>query len=110
MPVRKVITPPEKRNRYLKYKYGISADRYEDILAFQHGSCAICQRPPKKRRLSVDHDHKTKRVRGLLCYRCNYGLGFFKSPDLLRRAADYLEEPTWVTAKKPVSPPYRDET
>ena len=87
------------RYKRLRDKYGITPERYDLILDSQHGVCAICGRPPKTRRLAVDHDHKTKRVRGLLCHLCNQGLGFLRAPMLLRRAADYLEEPTWVTSK-----------
>lgn len=64
---------------------------YQILLRLQKGGCAICQNPPKSRRLAVDHDHKTGRARGLLCYRCNRGLPWFKdSPTLLENAARYL--------------------
>src|SRR3989304_573545 len=59
-------------------KYGLSVDGYNAILKAQGGACAICKKPPKKRRLNVDHNHKTGRIRGLLCFRCNYGLGWFQ--------------------------------
>lgn len=56
----------------------------------QHGRCAIC-RKSSKRRLHMDHDHKTKLVRGLLCGKCNKGLGLFNDTiDLLNRAIQYL--------------------
>ncbi len=60
----------------------------------QRGKCAICERPMKDRRATtIDHCHVTKRVRGLLCTRCNPGLGFFgDDPKLLRRAAVYVEK------------------
>ena len=63
--------------------------------ARQSGVCAICGRPPKTRRLAVDHCHKCKKrkresVRGLLCHACNRGL-FGESPVLLRKAASYFE-------------------
>jgi hypothetical protein len=62
------------RARRLKRKYGITVKQYQMLLRFQNGRCAICQRPPRGRRLAVDHDHSLKgvdSVRGLLCYGCN---------------------------------------
>lgn len=55
----------------LKVKYGITVEQYDRMLKMQRGKCAICSRVPAKLRLSVDHDHKTGRVRGLLCWTCN---------------------------------------
>jgi len=87
-----MTTPEARRWRYLEKKYGITKGRYNVLLKQQHGRCAICHRPPKKRRLSVDHDHKTGRIRGLLCYKCNYGLGFFGyNPETLVSLTIYLE-------------------
>ena len=58
----------------------------------QGGLCAICGRKQPEKWLAVDHDHETGVIRGLLCSRCNSGLGQFKdNPDRLRLAADYLE-------------------
>ena len=79
--------------RASKYrKYGITIDDYDRILKEQGGGCNICGRPPKKRRLHVDHNHITGKVRGLLCMKCNRGLSWFNdSPELLREAARYVE-------------------
>lgn len=56
----------------LKHDFGLTPEQYETMLARQGGVCAICGFPPKTRRLAVDHDHgESKRVRGLLCFRCN---------------------------------------
>jgi len=53
--------------------------------------CEICGRYSDKRRLNVDHNHKTGKIRGILCYFCNYGLRWFKdNPKRLERAALYL--------------------
>lgn len=83
------------RRARLKKKYGISLEQYDAMLAKQGGVCAICGRPPGRRRLAVDHCHKTKRVRGLLCYKCNYGLGVFRDdPVRLAKASAYLTETT----------------
>lgn len=57
----------------------------------QGGVCAICECPDKKR-LSVDHDHQTGKIRGLLCANCNLALGNFKDdPDRLAKAIVYLK-------------------
>ncbi len=79
------------KNAYLKRKYGISLDEYEELLRTQQGVCAIC-RAKENRSLAVDHDHKTGRVRGLLCTNCNQGLGKFRDDvDLLYASVLYLE-------------------
>lgn len=75
----------------LQRQYGLTIERYDGMLVAQGGVCAICGNPPKKRRLCVDHDHKTGKVRGLLCFRCNYGLSWFRDkPELFDTAAGYL--------------------
>jgi len=64
---------------------------YETLFKEQKGVCAICNQVPKNRKLSIDHDHKTRKIRGLLCGRCNIALGFFKDNIfLLQRALNYL--------------------
>ena len=81
------------RQRRYHVKYGISIEQYEKALDQQKGVCKICGRPPKRLRLAVDHDHKTGRVRGLLCMRCNrrlLGRGL-EIAWLHRKAAEYLE-------------------
>ena len=74
-------------------KYGINRLEYDEMLLSQDGICLICGKScPTYRSLSVDHDHETGRIRGLLCDLCNKGLGQFKDdPKLLIRAAQYLE-------------------
>jgi len=65
----------EKHRFYqLKYKYGLSREVYESMVASQGGACKICNRVPSER-LRVDHDHETGCVRGLLCLSCNALLG-----------------------------------
>lgn len=87
--------PEKDADRHLKRNYGIGLDEYSEMLVSQDGKCAICEVNQKelKTRFSVDHDHKTGHVRGLLCHRCNMGLGMFlDNPDIVSRAAKYLEE------------------
>jgi hypothetical protein len=69
---------------------GVTDAEYERLLAAQGGTCALCPNLPKTRRLHVDHDHATMRVRGLLCHRCNRALPSWVTPDWLLRASGYL--------------------
>ncbi|SRR5881394_1007110 len=82
------------KNTQFLYKYGITMDDYSRMFEEQEGLCKICRcRQPNARfkYLSVDHDHETGRVRGLLCMNCNRGLGLFDhDPILLEKAIDYL--------------------
>src|SRR5262245_60306071 len=79
------------RNRRLRSNYGLSIEDYNALLARQGGACAICRKQPEQR-LCVDHCHVTRKVRRLLCRRCNLGIGYFgDDPRLLRRAVTYLE-------------------
>jgi len=84
-------TEAEKRNKYLQRTYGITTGDYEALLATHDGGCWICGKKPTKRRLHVEHDHKTNRVRGLCCWRCNSLLNKANDdPTVLHNAADYL--------------------
>ena len=75
----------------LMKRYGITQADKDRMEAEQGGKCYICGFPPNKRGLFVDHCHKTKRVRGLLCSDCNSGLGFFRDSMVnLMRAVRYL--------------------
>lgn len=78
----------------LQTQYGLSLDEYASMLQRQDGKCAICFGPPiSPRPLAVDHDHATGKVRGLLCDRCNHGLGHFcDSPIRLSSAIAYLQK------------------
>jgi hypothetical protein len=71
--------------------YGLSKEDYDRMLAQQHGACAICKQRSQAT-LCIDHDHSTGEVRGLLCRKCNMGLGLYDDdPCRLRAAAAYLE-------------------
>jgi hypothetical protein len=100
------LTKREKARWYhIKRTYGISQDEYNEMLEAQDHKCFICQRHEDEfeTKLAVDHDHKSLRVRGLLCNFCNRRiLGRISDPDLLRRAAEYLELPPreWLVPKK----------
>jgi len=85
------------RRRRTIHEYGITEVDYEMMLKSQNGVCAICGLPEivkqadKIQSLSIDHDHKTYRVRGLLCENCNHMLGKVKdNPEILEKGAEYL--------------------
>jgi hypothetical protein len=64
---------------HLKATYGITPEQYDEMLSAQGGTCAICAAPPRpSRRLAVDHDHQTGKIRGLLCGLCNVSLGRYE--------------------------------
>ena len=73
--------------------FGLTFQEYEDLLEAQNGLCAICkEKCLSGRRLAVDHDHVTGKVRGLLCLNCNTLLGKAHDDiDLLKRAVEYLQ-------------------
>jgi hypothetical protein len=81
------------RNRRLKEDYGISPKDYQQMFLQQNGKCDICKISidSLSMNLSVDHCHRTGRIRGLLCHHCNFGMGNFKdSLILLESAKQYL--------------------
>lgn len=87
------------RGRDFRRVYGIGFADYQRMLIDQKGVCAICENPETKiengtiRLLSVDHDHTTKAVRGLLCANCNMAIGYAcDDPTVLKRAIAYLEK------------------
>lgn len=83
----------EYRWRLSLRRFGMTPDDYMRMLDRQNGVCGICGRTNGQKKLCVDHCHATGRVRGLLCTKCNKGLGIFDD-DVTRivRAAEYLKE------------------
>jgi len=85
------VREAERAKSYFK-RYGIRVDQYELALARQGGGCAICGHPPKRIRLSVDHEHGGKRrVRGALCHICNRTKVGTNTVETARRVLAYLE-------------------
>lgn len=83
----------KSRNKQLLKRYGITIMEYDKLLISQNNSCAICKTHVSElsKRLAVDHCHTTKKVRGLLCYNCNTGLGRFKDDtNIMSEAISYL--------------------
>ena len=86
---------PWRRNYQLQRSFGITAEQYNLMFQEQHGLCYLCGKSQEinGRRLSVDHCHKTTRVRRLLCDQCNIALGYVETSlanDWLDRAKSYL--------------------
>jgi len=81
-----------RRRSRLKHLYGITPEQYDEMFDAQKGVCAICEAPPNKKRLNIDHDHKTGKVRGLLCAPCNRWIGRMgDDPERILQAVAYLE-------------------
>lgn len=88
-----------RQERFLIKRYGIDNDAYSIILSNQNDSCAICKtknlnfnsRTNKSRRMAVDHCHSSGKIRGILCHKCNTGLGSFQDNiSILENALNYL--------------------
>jgi len=84
------------RKNQIKYQYGMSIEDYNILLNKQNNKCAICESKfvnnNKHKYFHIDHCHKTNIIRGLLCARCNVGLGYFNDDlNILKQAVYYLE-------------------
>jgi hypothetical protein len=93
------------RRLELKNKFGITLEEYQEMMDFQNGCCAICDQPETAVRmnkvvaLSVDHDHRTGKTRGLLCTACNIAIGALgDNYDRIIRAAAYVKQ--WNDVQK----------
>jgi len=84
----------EKRKSYIiKSKYGINIEIFNKMLEKHNFKCKICGKEHSEEKpLHIDHCHKTKKIRGLLCNKCNTGLGFFQdNTNLMKKAIKYLK-------------------
>jgi len=88
----------KRHNNSLKSNYNFTLKEYDKLFQQQNGKCAICRKPETAsnqygiRVLSVDHNHRTGKVRGLLCDRCNRMLGFAReNGTVLEKAIKYLQ-------------------
>lgn len=90
--------PVEKRRASSRVRgihlFGLSDDEFKRVSMAQNDSCSICGNPPRRTRLSIDHNHTTGEVRGLLCDLCNTMLGHARDDTaVLQAAIDYLTNP-----------------
>lgn len=104
------------RDKQLRKSFGMTIDDYTRMLSEQSGVCAICFQPETSLRwgnlqpLAVDHCHTSGKVRGLLCHKCNVGIGSFSDdPDRLMRAAEYVKRHAPTTDRSNVIPIKRKE-
>ena len=82
----------KRRWAAIKKKYGISKHQFYEIINNQEGKCAICTIELTEKNSHVDHNHKTKELRGILCVRCNQGIGsFLENIDIIKSAVKYIE-------------------
>jgi hypothetical protein len=84
----------EREDNIMRKQYGISTHQFAELLEFQGGGCAICAKPIEniRRKMNIDHDHETNKVRGILCTGCNTGIGHLgDNIEGLQRALYYLE-------------------
>jgi len=85
-----------QRTAWLRMAYGLSREDYARMLAEQGGMCAICKATEpggRSANFHIDHCHTTGKIRGLLCCRCNQGLGAFRdNVEILKAATEYLQE------------------
>jgi len=81
------------RDAHLRRNFGITANDFDDILRGQGGGCAICGKlQASGKHFFVDHDHKTEKVRGILCPGCNSAIGLMRDdPSRLASAITYLQ-------------------
>lgn len=107
----RAANPALYREKELQKKFNIGSSEYDAMLAVQGGVCDICKKPEdavirgKVIHLSVDHDHSTGKIRGLLCGQCNHAIGKFGDDvGLLQSAADYLRKHAGVENLLPFEP------
>lgn len=92
-----------KRLYRLLTRYSLTEEQHLQMMESQGRKCRICGKPEPT---CVDHCHKTRAVRGLLCKRCNWGLGHFHdNPTLLSKAIEYLCNPSPPPMPNGCSPP-----
>jgi hypothetical protein len=86
----------KQSDRRLQRLYGITLEDYSRMLENQGGGCAICGSTVgdgKRRKLFVDHDHVTGKVRGIICNKCNFGIASFRdNPELMQNAIEYIRQ------------------
>lgn len=82
-------SPRSRNESHIRRTYGLTLEEYDAMHERQDNRCLVCK---EKTKLHVDHCHSSGKVRGLLCFFCNAGIGMFKDdPRLMKAAIRYLE-------------------
>lgn len=90
--IKEYFNSDKRRNSVYLREYGITIEEYNKLFSKQNGVCAICGQESKNKRLHIDHNHGSGKVRGLLCNGCNRALGWFgDNISILKSAIQYLE-------------------
>jgi hypothetical protein len=85
--------PFYRRRRWLKFKYNLTLEDYDNMLLGQNSLCAICNLPMEEKDICIDHCHKTNKVRGLLHRKCNAAIGLLNEDvNVLANAITYLNQ------------------
>ncbi len=79
----------QKRRWHIRSRYKASVEQIEALYVQQGGKCGICKKP--LRRYHIDHDHRTKIIRGLLCHRCNVRIGGWEDQGFREAALRWIE-------------------
>ncbi len=91
---RRLANPLYKRQVHLKNRYNLTLEQFDQMLKSQNNQCLICEEilKPTSHGRHIDHCHTTGKVRGILCQRCNTGIGKFEeNVNLLKKAIAYIE-------------------
>jgi Recombination endonuclease VII len=87
----RVLNPRKLKSNSLKSDYGMTLEQYDEMLEACGNKCQICELPfEEKRKPHVDHCHKTKAIRGMLCGNCNRAEGILKTPETVLRLHAYM--------------------
>lgn len=88
----KKLTPEQRKKWMLNRLYGLSVEQFMEMLSNQGGVCGICGGVTLNKSLSVDHNHTTGQVRGLLCHRCNTAIGLLNEDvEIMYKVIKYLD-------------------
>lgn len=98
---------------HIRALFSITIDEYDQLRQVQDGVCAICGiATGASKRLAIDHDHRTRLIRGLLCFHCNKYLGWVRdNPEVFLRGYEYLTNPPGqqVLGERRTDDAYRDD-